>query len=67
MKLSGFLSKKPGVVSPQVKTSLTLTSNYRVPKSRHDYTRNTSLPPDIIKFNTFLKKKIQEEDHPPLF
>lgn len=55
MKLSGFLVERTGVVSPQVKSSLTLTSNYRVPKSRHDYTRNTSLPSD-----TYSEKKIQE-------
>lgn len=52
-----FFVEKTGVVSPQDKLSLTLTSNCRVPKSRHDYTRNTSLLPNIIKFNTFLKKK----------
>lgn len=57
MKLSGFLVERTGVVSPQVKSSLTLTSNYRVPKSRHDYTQNTSLLSDTY----YEKKKIQEE------
>lgn len=56
MKLSGFLVERTGVMSPQVKPSLTLTNNYRVPKSRHNYTRNTSLLSD-----TYYEKKIQEE------
>lgn len=56
MKLSGFLVERTGVVSPQVKLSLTLTNNYRVPKSRYYYTRNTSLLSD-----TYYGKKIQEE------
>lgn len=62
-----FFVEKTGAVLPQDKSSLTLTSNYRVPKSRHDYTRNTSLLPNIIKFNTFLKKKFRKRTILPCF